>query len=168
MAIPFSPRLLWLFDSQAHLWFAISDQYKVVQLGPDGDTLLIIQREVTPQPVRTGELDDAVQILHSFIERGGRGETRDIPTEKPVLNRLLFDDANNLWMSTATADAEAPAGERGAHEVFDVFNPKGVFLGMLSSNVPGRLVRIRGPAVYFVNTDTLGVHYVTRGRIETR
>ena len=50
--------------------------------------------------------------------------------------------------------------------VFDVFEPDGRFLGMLTLPVRARLMQARGDQVWAIDRDELGVEYVVRYGIE--
>lgn len=170
VVVPYTPTPLWQLDGEANLWFAMSDEYRVVQIGPNGDTLRVVERDVSPQEVSTEERDAAIRGLQSFAERGGRVDPSEIPTKKPLLRLFVVDDEGYVWIQSVTTEKRpiSIASEPGVRSVFDVFDPEGRFVAHAAVEVPGQLMKIRGGALYLVTTDEHRVPYVVRSLIDGR
>jgi hypothetical protein len=155
-----APRLTFRWDPAGHIWFGMTDSYRLHQRNFRGDTLRIVERPVERVIVSEAEKD-------SLIAEAARYDPRSIdrsllPDTKPVFQRLLVDDVGYLWVQRMTA-----GGETGS--VFDIIDPEGRFLGEVRS--PAHLewitaAEVRGDHVTGVTIDNLGVPYVVRLRIE--
>lgn len=167
--VPFAPRRRWSFDETGHIWFAISDEYRLFRQTVQGDTLQIIEREVTPLPVSAEEKAEALDDIRKRRSQVPI-DPDEVPAFKPVIDGFIVDDQGYLWVNSTTADPQAAAlaAEPDVRVVYDVFAPEGRFVGYAAVEVPGRIMRIRGSAVYLRTTDEYGVHYLVRGRISGR
>lgn len=157
-----TPRLSFRFDPRGHLWTGNTREYRLVQQTLDGDTLRVVEREFTPLPVAAQERD-SIEREFATIPVSFRAEAAEIPTVKPAFERIHIDERGFLFVQTLGAASDP-------HQRFDVFDPSGRFLGTVASPVQFTTYRALpvfvGDKVYGVTTDSLGVDYVVRARIE--
>lgn len=135
--------------------------YRLALLGPGGDTLRVMERDVPAVPVSDAEWAEAEARWASFQEenRGARCDATSItrPASKPAFRGVLWDDRGRLWV-----EAVAPTGFR-----FDVYDSTGVLVGELpapprDASVP---LAIRGGRLVWVDADSLGVQTVRVSRV---
>jgi hypothetical protein len=97
-----------------------------------------------------------------FVDAGGQIDASRVPATKPFLYGFIADDRGHLWVSV-------PGEVQQSN--FDLFDPEGRHLGMVSSPValllsPARPV-FKDGLVYGFTPDDLGVPYLVRLRIDT-
>ena len=156
--VPFSPSLLWLLGPRGDLWFGVSEDYRIVRRRLHGDTVRIIEKSYTPEPVTSAERDSALGTYDWFTKQGGKVDGSKVPSTKPAFGGLDVDDQGDLWV--------VPGGlPRG---VFDVFDSTGYYLGRVDTGLPiaGPDLLIRRGHFYAAIADSLGVPYVLIARIE--
>jgi hypothetical protein len=155
-----TPRRTFAFDERGYFWLANTGDYQITQRSFEGDTVRIVSRAYTPTPVSQAERDSIRRQLQSAPP-----ESRDppIPDVRPAIERIFVDREGILYVRAFGDDAEPDRG-------FDVFDAAGRFLGNLRSDVPlsmfPALPQFVNGSVYGVTTDSLGVSYVVRARIE--
>lgn len=160
VAIPFGAASDWAITPDAHVWIGFSGAYALARRSLDGDTTLLIERDVPPVPVSGEERERAIEEDLGRFRDNPRLDLSRIPTTKPFFKRLLPDDSGHLWVLRE--------GEGDAW-FFDVFAPDGTFLGDVSLPVvpelypPPRLGRDR---MLVVTRDSLDVPSVVVYRIE--
>lgn len=158
--VPFSGTLIWQLSPDGTIWALVTDQYRLFELTPDGDTLRTITRDFTPLPVTAADRESIHERLKWFTDQGGRIDPSKVPDTKPPVGRFFLDDADHIWVQVTT-----PAEEDNGR-VFDVFDPDGRYLGAV--RLPFTLLSVpifRNGALYAVTTDELEVPYVVRARI---
>jgi hypothetical protein len=156
-----TPRLTFRPAPNGDVWFGITDRYRLHRRGPEGDTLLIVEREVEPAEVSEAEVDSLLAQVASSPFPVPRSA---VPRHKPYFQRLIVEDDGHLWVHRV--EEGNPPGTR-----FDVFDPKGRFLGELRSPVALAWIpsaEIHGDFMVGVTTDALGVERAVRLRIERR
>ncbi len=159
-AVPFSGTLDWELSPDGTIWALVTDQYRLFELGPDGDTLRTITRSFTPLPVTAEDRESIHEQMKWFTDQGGRIDLSKIPDTKPATRRLFLDDEDHLWVEVVTPD------EQDNGRVLDVFDPDGRYLGAV--RLPFALSSapiFRNGAIYAVTTDELEVPYLVRARI---
>ena len=120
-----------------------------------------------PEPVTES---DVGRVIESFVEIGPEPaavwrqwrDDMEIPSHEPAFDRLLADGDGNLWARRFMADLlsrEPPS--------WDVFDPAGAWLGVVST--PGGMVvtSMRDGLVAGIYRDELGVEYVSVHRLAT-
>jgi hypothetical protein len=160
-SIPFTGSFDWRLAPSGTLWGMLTDEYRLVELTADGDTLRTITRAFTPLPVTDADLERAREQLESFVRNGGNVDWSKIPSAKPATEELYFDDDGNTWVRVVTAHED-----RG--RVFDVFDASGRYLSRVQADFA--VARFpppifRGDLMYAVTEDALEVPYVVRARI---
>jgi hypothetical protein len=164
--VPFAPRELVQLDQRGFVWRAVSDEYRIAQLSLRGDTVRLVSREYHRVPVTEEDRERVLAREFNSEERARvRPDPSRIPAYRSALIDMLVDDRGYLWV--------LPAGKTGQSGVpLDVFDPDGWYLGKVQTAMRGWTVIphavIRGNAFYLVETDSLGVPYVVRSRIEGR
>ncbi|MDP2478992.1 MAG: 6-bladed beta-propeller [Candidatus Palauibacterales bacterium] len=152
--VPFAPRASWTASPDGHVWVGLGSPYRLVEIGPAGDTLREIDREYRAVPVSGAERDSAIARLAYFTKQGGTVHPDQIPDHKPAIRNLLVDSAGYLWVR--------PFQEAGATPAWDVFDPRGSYLGALHPPVEMKAwtTVVTGDRIVTVVTDDLGVPYV--------
>ncbi|NIN99886.1 MAG: 6-bladed beta-propeller, partial [Anaerolineae bacterium] len=161
-SIPYTPKLVWLFDPRGLIWFSITGEYRVYQRTLVGDTVRIIEHYSTPVPIASEERDSALVALRWFVQQGGKIDATRLPTVKPAIEGLFLDTIGNLWVLPTM-----PRGEE--RTVADIFDEEGRYLGRL--RLPFRIKWRPAPTVlddmmYAVIEDDLGVEYVVVAAID--
>lgn len=160
-SVPFATRQEKLWDARGYLWTAVTGDYTMTQMDMSGDTLRVIHGPpVAPIPVTDEERQDRLDGLDWFRRQGGRVDPSVIPSEKPPMGGFDVADDGHLWV-LLTPDPERD-GVR-----YHVFDPAGRFLGEVPMERPlGRYTVFRGDRIHGVVSDSLGVQYVVRWRVE--
>jgi hypothetical protein len=163
MGSPFNTRMHVLFDRRGSLWFGESHAYRIHQRTLAGDTVLVIERAHTAEPVRADDIDEWLRSegVERFRERGGTLDAERLQKVKPVFDGLFLDDSGHLWVRLLAADEAIR---------FDVFDPDGVYLGAVEG-MPGmgaQAPAIVGDRFHAVVRDSLDVPYVVRYRVRGR
>jgi 6-bladed beta-propeller len=160
-SIPYAPALHWRVDRRGYLWFGVSDAYRIVQRGLEGDTVRIIERAVAPVAVKNEEEDSAVARI---VEQVGPETTVDrsrIPDVKPAFDEFWLDDGGRVYVLAAI-----PQGAQ--RRVLDVFDARGRYLGRVTvpfAFLSYQPVVIRRDRFYTVTEGADGVPYVVRATI---
>ncbi|MGQ0639451.1 MAG: 6-bladed beta-propeller [Gemmatimonadaceae bacterium] len=104
-----------------------------------------------------------------------------IPGSKPAYSRLLSGEDGRIWVklhmiAEPVESEDAPIPEPGQPRppvrrlrepnVYDVFEPSGVYLGRVRVDRRQEIHRMDGDRVWGVLTDSLGVAYVARWRVD--
>ncbi len=159
-SVPFQGRMVWRRSAAGTVWGLITDEYRMFEIGSEGDTLRSLTKTFEPVPVTAQDRNVALEDLKWFVDQGGRVDPSVIPDHKPPTTSFFLDDRGNLWVARTTDSSESA--------IFDVFEGSGRFLGPIEvpfglqvSPVPF----VVGDALYGVTVDELGVQYVVRARI---
>ncbi len=150
----------YLVNQTGNYWFAITDEYRIIQRTLYGDTAKVIWKEFEEVPVSGGEIDSVFETMSWFTNQGGDLDRSKVPGTKPALNSIFVDDVGGVWVSPILP------GDR--EQVLEVFDSRGVYLGDVMrpeglSDFPRP--RVIGDNLYAVLRDDLGVNYVARWRI---
>lgn len=159
--VPYQGTLTWRVSPQGTLWAMITDQYRLFELHPSGDTLRTITREFTALPVTDVDREQARENLEWFTNQGGEIDLSRLPRTKPATMSFFLDDEDHLWVERV-----ADLDDTGL--VHDIFDPDGRFLGTV--RLPFPLSRspeplVRAGVLHGVTQSDLGVQYVVRSRI---
>jgi hypothetical protein len=159
--VPFQGSFVWRLSPTGTVWALVSDEYRLFELDPGGDTLSVITKTFTPIRIVNEERDSALDDLKPFIEMGGKVDPSRIPSYRPAVRSFFVDDHSDLWVERAN-----PFGRADLR--FDLFNPAGQYLGVVDIPFALRMTPvplIRANVIWAVVTDTLDVQYVLRARI---
>lgn len=165
--IPYAATGAMTFDPAGYLWGGRGDDYLVGKATLTGDTVIILEREFTPEAVSDAEQERALEELLGDLRPGAIYEDPVIPDVKPAFDELIIDDAGYLWVRVGSSiDAAEGSATRST---FDVFHPTGRYLGRLETPYsPGKPPVIRGDRIAGVTVDELGINYVAAYRIAGR
>ena len=160
--VPYQGGLTWQLSRPGTIWALITEEYRLFELAPGGDTLRSIIRAFEPQPVTAADREAARENLKWFTDQGGQIDLSRIPETKPPVSSFFRDDDGHIWVARVTTPEQSG-------RVHDVFDPEGRFLGTVE--LPFPLSRsptpiVRDGMLYGVTADELGVQYVVRARIE--
>ena len=161
-SVPFSPGFRWRLSPEGTMWAIFTGEYRFVELSHSGDTLRTVTRAFDPLPVTDADRDQAREDLKWFTRQGGKPDWSKIPSTKPAIEDLTFDDEGNLWVWPVT---EPDLKDRA----LDVFDPDGRYLGRITAPLP--IARRPFPTfhngmMYAVTRDELEVPFVVRLRTE--
>jgi hypothetical protein len=152
--IPFAPQAGWAAARGGTLWVSYGTPYRLLEVSPAGDTLREVDRAFEPPPVTGAERDSALHRLDAFVKRGGKIDAGKIPDHKPAIERFFVDQAGYLWV--------LPFRPAGAEMAWNVFDPRGVYLGAL--RLPVQLAAsssvVTRDRIVTLTRDDLGVQYV--------
>jgi sugar lactone lactonase YvrE len=157
--IPFSGRVAWKLTRDGGIWSVLTDEYRLVRLDRNSDTVRVVEKAHDPIPVTGTELDSAMASLAHF---GDTPKRSDVPSTKPPVLDFVVDDEGNLWVFVLAEGLED--GQK-----VEVFDGDGIYLGELILHFRTRIYPhtvIRGNTMTAVTTDSLGVNYVVRASIE--
>lgn len=151
---PFAPNPSLAIGRDGRIHFARGDAYRIDVVGPAGDTLLVIRRGIAPRPVGDEERQAALERVRGRFEEAGTVAPPgiELPDTKPVIARLVVDDAGNLW-------ALNPPDDSWRAMEWWVHAPDGRYLGAVATPVMD-VMHIGEDFVAGVVTDELGVQRV--------
>jgi hypothetical protein len=152
------PRLTYHLDLRGYIWFGSTGEYRICQRALDGDTLLIIEREIDPISVTAQE---RLELL-ADLERGGFAADRALlPASRPIFQRLLVHPEGYLFVGRPDTSVEEG-------HVIDVFGPDGRYLGEISLSAPLDWTvapHFTARSLLGVTRDSVDVPYVVRLRL---
>lgn len=155
--IPFQPTFLQ-HPARGLLIAAINtDEYRVVYVGKEGDTVRVVERALEPVPTTAAEWDEGLREYRAFRDDnpGVPCEPRSLqrPDVKPPVRDLLLDPSGRLWVEAITLDGP----------FWEVFDPPGILVGRVPPFPRGDRTApsITDRHIVAVHTDSLGVELVT-------
>lgn len=159
-SIPWEPSLHTAVDPSGAVWAARGERYRITRVDAQGDTLLVIEADVPPEPVTAQEREEFLATARerdADEERIARQILQVAREVKPVIAGLAADAEGNVWVRRQGRADETP--------LFDVFSPEGEYVG--SFRIPARLpsyfpLRFRGGHLYALATDEMDVQSVVR------
>lgn len=159
--VPFQGQLTWQLSRNGTIWALLTDQYRLFEIAPTGDTLRSISRAFEPLPVTAADRDLAREELEWFTRQGGSVDWSRIPDVKPLVRGFFIDDEQHVWVQRAD-NTEADESR------FDIFDPYGRYLGPLSVPFPVAdfpIPVVRSNRLYAVTENDLDVPVVAVARI---
>jgi hypothetical protein len=184
-SVPFSPAPGWTFSPLGYMVSALSTDYRIELLRPDGKVVRI-EKEWEPVPVAPAEGSEAQERIvfnmrNSFP--GWRWNGPPVPDTKPPFRSVYVGDDGRVWVllsqpaveTMSEAEAQQQREPNGPPPVrftepvvFDVFEPDGTYLGRVDtpmgfSTFPEPV--FRGENVWAVARDSLDVARIVRYRI---
>lgn len=155
-----APRLTFRLGPAGSIWFGMTDEYVLYQRDFGGDTLRMVTRAIDREPFSEAEQDSMLAEAARFVPR--TFPRSQLPEVRPVFQRLVVDDDGRLWVQKST-------GPEKSSTTFDLFAADGTFLGEVHSPITLEWMTppiVRGDHLLGVTTDSLGVPYAVRLRIE--
>ncbi|HEX2206760.1 MAG TPA: hypothetical protein VHG93_03705 [Longimicrobium sp.] len=136
-------------------WQGTNDAYEIVLRRADGTPERIVRRVVEPVPVRGAYLDSLrrVQVAEHGAEAGKSLDKVQLPEHLPAFERLLVDDAGNLWVQRTPFPGSVPAE-------WDVFDGEGRMMATVRMPAGFRATHLGDDFALGVWTDEDGVEYV--------
>jgi hypothetical protein len=158
LGLPFAPGPLAAIDRAGRIWTATSDAYRLARLDGSGDTTLVLQIDERGPIITAEERDGWLDGMDRFQEESSRLKAELgglFPERKPVLEQLVIDDENRLWVRRSVSTGQLPR--------FDVFDSDAGHVG--SVRLPADMYVafppvIRDGRIYFIVRDSLDVQYV--------
>lgn len=158
--LPFAPRGSVIVDPAGGFWVTSGEAYRIARLNEQGDTVLVVNVDIPPEPVTAA---DRQQYVESLVER--QPEERRVAEElaglayptKPVIDQLNLDDEGRLWVRRLLEEGDTP--------LYDVFSRDGEFVGSVHLGFRPMAYlppRIRGGRFYAVVADELDVQTFVR------
>jgi tripartite motif-containing protein 2/3/tripartite motif-containing protein 71 len=142
--VPFSPRQIATVGSAGDAWVSSGDAYRLAQLGPDGDTVRIIEKQGGPVALSTEERAKANADADRYAAEGYIVDRALIPQHHPALSAIVVADDGTVWVRRLSA-AET---RKAAYDVFDVH-------GIFVATVPSPMAS--SPAPHITGTYVAGV-----------
>jgi len=182
--LPFAPQLAYAWSWAGSLLSGPSSRYEI-HASKAGTKPLTVVRDVEAVPVLPGEADDerawvTASLRRSFPNWSWSGP--DIPAHKPAYAGFWTGYDGQIWVSVYSlgerlalpepawdaAPGAPPPPLRHYREpnVYDVFESNGTYVGRVRLERGQQIMRMRGNRVWGVLTDSLGVSYVARWRVE--
>lgn len=166
MQVPFTPRMVADVGPDGSVWTAMGDSYRLVQRGPGGDTLRVVEMAVPPTPLSDAERAAADDSADVAAGRGFEVDRSQIPAAHPYFTDLVVASDGHLWLRRRVESG--PPGDDGGHaEAYDVFAPDGRYAGRVPvagmDSWPSPY--ITGTHIAGVSRDSLDVPYVEVYRI---
>lgn len=126
IVVPFKPRSIIVGDSKnQRLYHCLNDKYLIEAYDSAGTILKKIRRQYDPVPFTE---KDALEFYASHDrESPAFGEmAREIPLPnfKTITNRMMVDDAGNLWIELQEKREE----KNQEQTAYDIFDPEGMYL----------------------------------------
>jgi len=165
MSVPFASGEFQQLDPAGYQWCGDTGEFRIARY-PLGDSVpdREISATVRPAEVTQSDRDSAIAEVEKFGERAGAAWDPDlsrIPSTKPVVQTLDFDDAGRIWVRAETAE-----GKR-----LFIFDSTGRQLAQAAFPYPASRwipLVIRGDRIYAISTDSLDLPAVMRFRVATR
>jgi hypothetical protein len=156
-ALDYLPRLVWTVANDGTVWFTRSDTLRLIQRSLGGDTLKIIETSHRSSALRP---EDETVIRQGLVEVGKR-HLFDLFGRQVIQAIRVLADGHVLVQIGVESDAIGGSQ-------FDVFDPEGVFLGTVDTDLAlsGRgIPGILGDTIYSMAFGTFDVPYVVRAEI---
>jgi hypothetical protein len=181
--LPFAPQVTYTWHRTGALLSGPAAPYIVYRTHAKGRPLRI-EREWTPVPVLAEEADDERALLTwdmREIDPSWNWSGPGIPKTKPAYSALISGEDGRIWVALhatgqrVDSEEEPAASDRSRQRparryvepnVYDVFESGGAFLGRVRAERSQRVLRMRGNRVWGVLSDSLGVGYFARWRVE--
>lgn len=159
MVVPEAPQRVFEPSERDIIWTGIGDDYAVHAVTMEGDTVLTVRREVSPEPLTEGDSDRLHRWLERMGEQGFATDRSQLPQYYPFFDRIVAADDGTVWLYREWAEGG----------FFDVFDESGRYLGEVRTHLNagpfGTHPSISGEHVAGVVLDSLDVPRVEVFRI---
>lgn len=153
--VPFGRGWVRTLDAVGGVWVGHNADYRIAHQTLEGDTVMLIGRDVRTVPVNLRDRSTAVTQLGEYRNHPGIDLNR-IPDTKPWFVALLPAPDGTLWVLRNL---------EGQQWAFEVFDSRGRFLGTVDLPVEPTLApapEILDEGVLLVTRDGMDVSYVVR------
>ncbi len=181
--LPMAPKIVHTWSPIGALVSGPGAPYIVYATDGTGHPLKI-EREWVPVPVLPAERAD-LRAMTTWSLRGSIPDWKwpgaEIPATKPAYGGFRISDDGRIWVYLHSVAEKAEEGDAAVPapgmppppvqryrepNVCDVFEPDGEYLGRVRTDRNVQVERMRGNRVWGVFTDSLGIAYVARWRVE--
>ena len=125
---PFEARPSWDITSEGRVWFAEGERYEVFEVGPTGDTLRVVRRDVPEHRVPDAERRDSLAAFSQRLDslpvpldrvRGMSAMARERTTSPifPAITNVRIGASGLLWVRRWSPSAQT---------TYDVFDSSGL------------------------------------------
>ena len=159
--IPFDASDIHVVSPSGGFWHANTGSYRLTRTDEGGDTLTVIEASLPGIPVTS---EDRSAYVQGIVERqpeerrAAEAVAAMMPDFKPILNSLLVDAEDRLWVERAVPTGTPP--------FYDLFSEDGDYLGSVRFTFqPGYRLWVQHGNVYTWVVDELGVPYVVRAPV---
>jgi hypothetical protein len=173
-SVGYAPDVERSYSPHGYFVGGVSTRYAIDLIRPAG-AVQRFQRGYTPVPVAAAERasirESTVRNIRSANDPNFAWQSPDVPSVKPPFTGIRVDYDGRIWVQVPGRSARRAPPQRGqlplwvSSDHFDVFSPRGQFLGVV--RFPERFTPLvmRGDHVWGVEQDELDVNYVARYRI---
>lgn len=178
---PFPEVTVSCLSPHGYLIVGRNDAYALHRPLPDG-RILRIERDFEPVPVTPTERAQWEMWTRYTESRrsGGRVSITRLPDHKPPFRSFWADEEGRMWVSRYTIAEYHPHSPEEQEEragrpdyewreppVWDVIDPRGTFLGNLTTPERSWIAAARGRHIWVVELGEFDEEYVVRYRIES-
>ena len=148
-------------------WYGHSSRFELVGHNRSGSVRRIVRVDRVPRAVTQAEIDESRTAAEESL-RGMSGpaaeriRATEFASTHPVHDRVLSDEAGNLWVERYRSD---PVEDSGTRE-WDIFDDEGRLIGFLATPGDFRITWIAAQFVLGVHSDPLGVQTVRMYRLD--
>ena len=148
-------------------WYGHSSRFELVGHNRSGSVRRIVRVDRVPRAVTQAEIDESRAAAEESL-RGMSGpaveriRATEFASTHPVHDRILSDEAGNLWVERYPSDAVEDSGTRE----WDIFDDEGRLIGYLATPGDFRITWIGAQFVLGVHSDPLGVETVRMYRLD--
>lgn len=126
--LPFAPRPSVAVGPDGRIFAASGDEYRIAELGPEGDTVRVIARTVERVAVGEAEREEVRALVEDAYRNATGSAPRDLPRFpewKAPVETIHVDETGHLWVLVPS-----PSGSTAM--TWDVLDPEGRFLGQVA------------------------------------
>jgi hypothetical protein len=187
--VPFQPSNIGGWSPHGYFASGISSIYEIdlhippsragdaAPLWQPGDSLITISKSASPTEVGSQERAYHRDRIRREVEAENgipSGPIPEIPTTRQLLNGVYFGLDGRLWALVSVPSQRVlervPPGSAAAvrwreERTFDVFEPRGAFIGRVVVPDCAFGLRMRGDQIWCVQTNELGVQTIHRYRV---
>jgi len=178
----FSPEPAWDLDESGSIFYAMSDQYRILVNDPEGNLTRILTRPVELKAVGEADRNAVLGFFREQIAATGAPPAQldailqgvGFADSYPVFSQFFAGPGGTLWVQRIrSAEDMAEGAEEGVEFNFqdigspewEIFDAEGRYLGVVT--LPDRFapVSAHGDDLYGVWSDELDVQYVMRLKV---
>jgi len=125
----------WALGADGRVYAApVRDRYRIEVYAPDGERVLVIEREFDPYRRAQQEKDDVAGGVVAMVNGQRVQLDTQIEDHDPAIASLRVDDAGYLWVRHGRSGREQPDG---VMLTYDVFDPQGQLVRQVAFRCEG-------------------------------
>jgi hypothetical protein len=180
-----APEPAWTLSDDLELFFGVTSEYRISVFDPEGNLRRVVSKPSEPVPITERDQEMMWDVMETQIRAAVPPQAFMQVMEQarrsisfadffPTFVSMSIGPNGSLWVQHLRPPAEVPEEELDTYDMtqdigardWDVFDPEGRYLGVVT--MPPRFTPrlIREDAIYGVWRDDLDVQYVMRLRIE--